>query len=180
MPPLGDMLWLAGVSVVTDGGMTHQFLADKESIASERLAVAFLADVLGPHRDLPVVTWSGESADCPVLRKAAARCGMADPMEGRWHVDLYRFAERALRLPTPRLKLKDLADYFQIPRRDDIESGTQAVMTFKRLVATSNGQQRRRLEKQLLDYNKDDIDVLVGVTDELRIMTAALPPPKFP
>ena len=47
-------------------------------------------------------------------------------MAGMRHVDIYRYAEKAVRFPTPLLKLKHLADYFQIPRLTDLGSGTQA------------------------------------------------------
>lgn len=174
VPPFGEMLWLSGVSVVTGGrGLAHQFLAEDATAASERKAVAYLADVLAAHRDLPVVTWNGRSADCPVLRKAAARCHMADPMEGRRHEDLYLYAKGAVRLPTPSFKLKELADYFAIPRLAKIGGGQQAVMIFRQLVTTSDREERRHLRDLLLAYNKDDLDVLAAVARELREASAA-------
>ena len=173
-PPVGDMVWLTGVSVVTDGhGEVHQFLVDDASLASERLAVGYLTDVFDSHRDLAVVTWNGKAADCPVLRKAAARCGMADPMEGMQHEDLYWYVKKAVRLPTPSLKLKELADYFAIPRLADIGGGLEAEMIFRQLVTTSKHKKRRQLRDRLLDYNQDDLDVLVGVTKELRRITTS-------
>jgi predicted RecB family nuclease len=175
-PPFGEMLWLAGVLVVTKShAETHQFLADDATLASERLAVAYLTDVFDAHHDLPVVTWNGKAADCPVLRKAAARCGMADPMEGMQHEDLYWYTKKAVRLPTPSFKLKELADYFAIPRLADIGGGLQAQMIFRQLVATSDQEKRRQLQDQLLDYNQDDLAVLVGVTNELRAITTNSP-----
>jgi len=175
-PPLGEMLWLAGVLVVTEGhGEVHQFLADDATLGSERLAVGYLTDVFDAHRDLAVVTWNGKAADCPVLRKAAARCGMADPMEGMQHEDLYWYTKKAVRLPTPLFKLKELADYFAIPRLADIGGGLQAQMIFRQLVATFDQEKRRQLQDQLFDYNQDDLAVLVGVTDELRAITTNSP-----
>ena len=132
------------------------------------LAVAYLAEVLGAHRELPVVTWNGRGADCPFLRKAAARCGMTDPMHGRRHEDIYWYATKSLRLPTPSTKLKELADYFAIPRLDDVGGGLHAQLLFRQLLATTDLGHRQRLEDDLLHYNQDDLSVLVGITDELR------------
>jgi len=175
VPPFGDMLWLSGVSVVSKGGTeTSQFLADDASPASERLAVAHLAEVLSAHRDLPVVTWNGKSADCPALRKAAARCGVEDPMEAMRHEDLFQYVKKAVRLPTPTCKLKELADYFAIPRLAELGGGLEAEMVFRQLVATRDLKNHRQLRDLLLAYNKDDLDVLAGVTAELRVMSGSL------
>jgi predicted RecB family nuclease len=177
-PPFGDMLWLAGVSVVRqDRADVYQFLADDDTLASEKLAVAYLAEILGKHHDLPVVTWNGKAADCPVLRKAAARCGVADPMEGMRHEDLFAYATKSLRLPTPSTKLKELADYFAIPRLEDVGGGLHAQLLFRQLLTTTDQRERQRLQEDLLHYNQDDLSVLVAITDELREMSVELPAP---
>ncbi len=80
-----------------------------------------------------------------------------------------------MRLPTPLLKLKELADYFAIPRLPDIGGGLEAEMIFRQLVTTSKRKVRRQLQDQLLDYNQDDLAVLVGVTDESRAITTNSP-----
>ena len=177
-PPFGEMLFLAGVRVVTeDRGHAYQFLADDMTVASEKLVVAYLAEVLEAHRELPVATWNGRGADCPVLRKAATRCRMTDPMEGRRHEDIYWYATKSLRLPTPSTKLKELADYFAIPRLDDVGGGLHAQLLFRQLLTTTDLGSRQRLEDDLLLYNQDDLSVLVGITDELRAMSAELSSP---
>jgi hypothetical protein len=48
-------------------------------------------------------------------------------------------------------------------------------MIFRQLVTTSKRKVRRQLQDQLLDYNQDDLAVLVGVTDELRAITTNSP-----
>jgi len=72
-----------------------------------------------------------------VLRKAAARAGW----QTRWREcstrTLYWYVKKAVRLPTPSLKLKELADYFAIPRLADIGGGLEAEMIFRQLVTTS-------------------------------------------
>jgi len=67
-----------------------------------------------------------------------------------------------------------LADYFAIPRLAELGGGLQAEMVFLQLVATSDLRERSHLKDLLLDYNKDDLDVLAGVTAELRAISGSL------
>ena len=72
--------------------------------------------------DLPVVTWSGPSADIPQLANAAARWKMVGwrtlhnwlPELERRHVDLCRLVREHLALPIPRLGLKEVAAYLGV------------------------------------------------------------------
>ena len=75
------MLWLVGISLVTEGGMIVQFLADDETSAPERLAPEFLADTLG----VPTATCrsSRGTASQPSAPYCARRL-LAAPFLTRW------------------------------------------------------------------------------------------------
>jgi uncharacterized protein YprB with RNaseH-like and TPR domain len=77
---------------------------------------------------LPVVTWNGNSADVPAVRKATARAGDHRGLEllaGR-QLDLYLWTRRNLLLPIPGLGLKEVGEYFGLLRESGISSGLAA------------------------------------------------------
>jgi hypothetical protein len=65
-PPFRERVWLAGAAMATGPGLAqiHQFWAD-DTDADERKLLENLGRLLDAHPRLPVVTWSGCSADIP-------------------------------------------------------------------------------------------------------------------
>lgn len=169
-PPFGERVWLAGAAVVTESGPTqvHQFWAG-DTDAAERKVLAELALLLDAYPELPVVTWSGCAADIPVMRQAATRLGVPDPLVDRDHCDLFVWARRSLRLPVPSLSLKELADYFAVPHHSDIASGMEAQFLYRKL-STGPGACRSTVKRRLLTYNRDDLDATVAVARELHAL----------
>lgn len=88
------------------------------------------------------------------------------------HRDLYKYALRSLRLPIPNLDLKNVADYYGIPKVSHIQSGVQAAALREHYVASSDRRERAALRAELLDYNRDDLDALIGAVDAFRNLAA--------
>jgi predicted RecB family nuclease len=158
-------VWLIGAYVVSGTDCTH-ILGWGDDDHQEKKALRTLMKVVTANAHLPVVTWSGTSADIPVLVKAGQRSRVnVEPLLER-HVDLYTWVDANLRLPIPRFGLTEVAAYFGIPRVSAISGGLEAVTKYRRCVATGDV----ALREQLLDYNRDDLDCLVGVVHHLRAL----------
>ncbi|MGH3442404.1 MAG: TM0106 family RecB-like putative nuclease, partial [Nitriliruptorales bacterium] len=167
------LLWLIGLSVQKPGRCEHRFMwADRPRDVKANLAE--LATVLRAHESLPVLTWSGDSADVPVLRSAAERYKMPEvmaPIEGR-HLDLYDYVGRNLRLPIPRFGLKDVGAYFGVPRISNVSDGLEALYLYEQY-ARAKGRRKALLREQLIAYNRDDLDTLVEVAGRIRDLSSA-------
>lgn len=80
------------------------------------------------------------------------------------HVDLYQYVQRNVRLPIPRLGIKDVADYFGAARIGGVAGGFDAKTRYDAYRATGNPAVR----KHLIDYNLDDVDGLIEAAEGLR------------
>ena len=122
---------------------------------------------------LPVVTWSGNSADIPQLQSAVQRLklGKALNMIESRHLDLFQHARSALRFPIPGLGLGDLASYFAIPRVSRIGDGLQAQSMFLEYRSCQDDDRRDALKSDLVEYNLDDLEALVGVAEWIASQT---------
>ncbi len=118
------------------------------------------------------MTWSGGAADLPVMRKAATRLGVPDPLADREHFDLFVWAQRSLRLPVPSLSLEELAEYFAVPHHSDIAGGMEAQLLYRKLL-TGPRAGRSTVKRRLLSYNRDDLDATVAVARELNALQPA-------
>ncbi len=172
-PPFGERVWLVGAAVVSESvpPQVHQFWAS-DTDAAERKVLAELTLLLDAHPELPVVTWSGGAADLPVMRKAATRLGVPDPLADREHFDLFVWAQRSLRLPVPSLSLEELAEYFAVPHHSDIAGGMEAQLLYRKLL-TGPRAGRSTVKRRLLSYNRDDLDATVAVARELNALQPA-------
>jgi predicted RecB family nuclease len=161
-------------------GEYFSFWADTPE--QEKENVDCLCKIIAAYSEVPVVTWAGNGADMPELRKAAERHDRADPMRWRWnaptllaalepieqrHLDLFQSAANAVRFPIPGLGLKPLADYLGIPNLSVITNGFEAQEMFNEYKKCKKAAKRARLKKRLLEYNRDDMDALVGVAEHL-------------
>jgi uncharacterized protein YprB with RNaseH-like and TPR domain len=72
-----------------------------------------------------------------------------------------------VRLPIPGLGLKEVADYFGIPRLSGVAGGLHARSLHDRYRRTGD----LRLRDRLIDYNRDDLDALVGVSQQFARLT---------
>jgi predicted RecB family nuclease len=161
--------WLIGAYLVKRNRRTYvsYWTSNKgEESANIRALVRFV----GKHSDLPVVTWSGKSADVPTLVKTAARHGINVGALLSRHVDLFDWARLNLRLPIPTTGLTEVAAYFGIPRVTALRDGFEAVSLYRKWVAT----QDEMLRERLLDYNRDDLEGLVGVVEGVRNLVAGI------
>jgi predicted RecB family nuclease len=161
-------LWLVGACVV-DGDLQERLNLWADSPEDEERNLRALGEFVRDHPTLPVVTWAGDGAEVPQLRAAAERWGIGLDLDSllERHIDLCAYARRHVRLPIPRLRLKDVAAYFGIPRLSSVAGGLAARSLHDRYRRTGD----LRLRDRLIDYNRDDLDALVGVSQQLARLT---------
>jgi predicted RecB family nuclease len=179
-PPWGEHIYLAGVLLVEPFDTTRltQVWGENGTDGERRLLLS-ITELLARRPELPIVTWAGHCADIPWLFKSAARQALPVPggREMHWepgrHLDLYLWAVRSLRLPTPEPGLKEMASYFGISYGSDVHGGTEAQLLYLNWVESRSRIKRQRLKERLLAYNRDDLDALVQVVDRFRALSAA-------
>jgi len=171
-----QLVWIMGLRVVGPEPRALYWLADTPVREAE--ALGELDDVLRSLPGLPLVTWNGQAADFPELRRAACRAGLeaiCGSLEER-HVDLYRWADASLALPISSIGLKEVSLYLGVTRNADVGSGFEALSMWKEYQRSrSVGRPKTALRDRLLDYNRDDVDSLVEVTEHLRDLSAGSP-----
>lgn len=166
-------IWLIGLCTVRDGRRGYAFLwADTSSEERRNLQECwrYLRDVT----PLPLITWSGTSADIPKLCGAAKRLRVQQllvPIEQR-HVDAYQYTIKTLRLPIPEFTVKEVAGYFGIPRQSVIADGFEANERYKQYCRVRSARKKAAIKAELLQYSRDDLDGLVGTVERLRTLTA--------
>jgi predicted RecB family nuclease len=162
------LIWLVGACVV-DGDRQEHLILWADSPQDEERNLRALGEFVRDHPALPVVTWAGDGAEVPQLWAAAKRWGIGLDLDSllERHIDLFAYARRHVRLPIPRLGLKDVARYFGIPRLSGVAGGLAARSLHDRYRDTRD----RRLRDRLIDYNRDDLDALVGITQQLARLT---------
>jgi predicted RecB family nuclease len=105
-------MWLLGARVVRgDGDLCFSVWASPQG---EAQALYDFDTFLNERPDLPVVTWNGDGADLPALRKASSRAGCPDLVERirDRHIDLFAWTRRNLMLPIPGFGLKEVSEHF--------------------------------------------------------------------
>ncbi len=165
----GSLIWLVGACVV-NGDLREHLVLWADSADDEERNLRALGELVRCRPTLPVVTWAGDSAEGPRLRAAAnslrTRVNL-DPLFER-HIDLFTYARQHVRLPIPRLGLKEVAEYFGIPRLSGVADGRHARSLHDRYRRTGDPGLRDRL----IDYNRDDLDTLVGISQQFTRLTA--------
>jgi len=161
-------IWLIGMCAVVRGHREYAFLW-ADSPAEERTNILALLDRLEKSARMPVVTWSGLSADLAQLRKALERLRIGRSGDALFtrHLDLFGFMRSNLRLPIPGFGLKDVAEHLRISRQSPIVDGLQANMVYA-AYRRARGRKKKKLQKELLIYNRDDLDCLVKVLSRVR------------
>jgi predicted RecB family nuclease len=168
-----DLIWLIGLLLVRGGHREHIALwassSDEERGILERLGV-----LLDQNQQLPVLTWSGVSADLPALRKASARFGfesLVEKVEDR-HIDLFESARTSLRLPIPQLGLAEVAAFLGIPKLSTVDGGFEAQLMFKSYEMSKKPAQKKKLKAELIAYNRDDLEALVETLGFIQALPA--------
>ena len=167
----GKLIWLVGVCVQGSGGREY-FALWADTAAQEKRNLMRLAEIIAASPLLPVVTWNGKGADLPELRKAATRLKLGqalDVVESR-HLDLYRHAIKALRLPIPLLALSEVARYFALPKASCISDGLEALSLYQEYRRSRDKENRVAFKKDLIEYNRDDLDALGGVVERIAVL----------
>ena len=162
-------VWLIGLYLVEGDRRDHVVLwADRPD--KERENLEELNAVLRENAGLPVLTWSGRSADLPELKKAGQRLGVGGPMtelEPR-HVDLFDYARRTLRLPIPELGLSEVAAFFGVPRTSEVRGGLKAQILYDAYRSSGSSLHMAKIKDELIAYNQDDLEALADVLRVVR------------
>jgi predicted RecB family nuclease len=169
----GGLIWLVGVCLVGPSGREHLALW-ANTPAEEKANLKRLAKIAAANSLLPVITWSGNSADMPHLRGAAERLDLGQALkklESR-HMDLFVHAAKALRLPIPGLGLDEVANYFGIERISRIQNGFEALSMFRECQVCSDEKRLAALKADLLEYNREDLEALVEVAQRILALQA--------
>src|SRR5258707_1795111 len=106
---------------VVHGHREYAFLW-ADSPAEERTSILALLDRLEKSAGMPVVTWSGLSADLAQLRKALERLRIGRSGDALFtrHLDLFGFIRSNLRLPIPGVGVKHVDEQLRIYRQKPI------------------------------------------------------------
>ncbi len=163
-----SIIWLIGLCTAVGGRRKYEFLW-ADSPAEERRNILALLDRLERCDKVPVVTWSGRSADLPQLLKAMKRLGIRQRSRvlDTAHLDILAFLRANVRLPTPKFSLKRVAEYFGIARRSRVIDGREANDSYG-AYQEARGDRKKRLKRKLLRYNRDDLKCLVEVAEKLQ------------
>lgn len=162
----GREVWLAGM--LPTGGSLKQLWSWKP--AGERAIAESLAEYWESRPDVPIVTWSGRSAEVPQLRRAADRAGIGGLLDPERHFDLhYDWANRHLRLPCRGQGLKEVSEYFGLSRAEQtVHSGLEAAHVRARASRSRNPWRRRAAKSRLEAYNADDLYTLTALVEKFQ------------
>jgi predicted RecB family nuclease len=164
----GGLIWLVGVCLVTCG--RPEYFALWADLPVEELNnIERLAEIVLANPSLPLLTWSGTGADMPQLKNAARRLNLNKPFEVilSRHLDLFQQVKNTVRFPIPQLSLRELAGYFAIPRISKVRDGLQAQFFYQEYRRCQDSDRKASLRTMLLEYNRDDLEALVKVTERL-------------
>ena len=134
--------------------------------------IAQFAVFLAQYPELPILTWNGNNADVSILKKVIAEYPIPAPIDvPRFlsqlelrHVDLYQWTRKAVSLPIPGLKLKDIASYFGVESEESVGNGLAALAMWQGYRRT----QESAVRNQLIEYNRSDVVVLIEIARQLR------------
>jgi predicted RecB family nuclease len=164
----GPIIWLVGVCLVAPRGIQFQaFWA--ETAIEEKGNLQRLGELIAANPELPILTWNGKAADLPQLKVATRRSDLGQLFEvvSSRHMDLYEHATKAVRLPMPQFELTQVAAYFAIPKLSRIHDGLEAVSLFQEYQRSTDDGRRDDIKTSLVEYNRDDLEALVGVAKRL-------------
>ena len=85
---------------------------------------------------------------------------------------------RTVRFPIPQLGLKDVASYFAIPKMNRIQDGLEVLHLFQEYRDSRNKERRDEIKTSLLEYNREDLEALVGVAQRISALRCSNEPIK--
>ena len=172
-------IWLASL-LISKGARRelHQFFA--ASSGEEGRLLQSILPYLCSENSL-IYTYSGTSADFPMLKDALGRHGLdtsvvRDIKENR-HVDLLLFLRDTISLPlTPGNSipkqcygLKNVEKFFSIPRKLEMD-GSEALMMYQQVLEAKSSKNRKaevHIKKTLMAYGAEDVENLLGLKRKL-------------
>ena len=81
-----------------------------------------------------------------------------------------------MRFPIPQLALGQVASYFGIPKVSRIQDGFAAQSLYQEYRSSGNEDRRVTLKADLLEYNREDLEALVGVAERIAGLQCATVP----
>jgi predicted RecB family nuclease len=170
----GTPIWLAGAEVVR-GGRRHPYSCWADP-GEEPALLEGLARLLEAHPRLPVVTWSGHSADMPTLKKACSRWRRDDLYEevSDRHVDLYLYVKSSVRFPVKGLGLKLVAAQLGLVADPSLSDGLDATSAWQHYCKNPRTEEAANLRQELMRYNSSDVTGLVDVAIRVRELTTGV------
>jgi Icc-related predicted phosphoesterase/uncharacterized protein YprB with RNaseH-like and TPR domain len=156
-----ERVWLVGVLW---RGKFHQFYSD--TWAGEKRMLKEFLRLLTQNRPSVLVSYSSTNFDYRVLKDALVRCGLDWRLFSTIpHVDLGIEIRRRLVFPMKHYTIKDIGRYFGYRfAHEDLNGFMVAFEYIKHL------EEKRPLDKRVLEYNKDDVQVLEHVVQMLERM----------
>ena len=163
----GSVIFVSGVLVVEDGKEVALHQGFARSIDDEGALLTSLADLLNGYPNYDIVTWNGLAADFPALSVAWAIWRLPKKpfreIQQR-HIDLYSLVRASIRLPTLKLRLKEVSAYFGFERSHADISSMEIPVKYQDFLSTGEPD----LEQEILDHNADDLRSLLVAWAGLR------------
>lgn len=151
-------VWLIGT---LKNGKFRNFFARNWNEEKENLE-NFL-DFLGENGDSTLVSFSGINFDRNVLLRALQRLSLnGDILSSLPHVDLCQVIRRSFIFPNQSFALKDLGSHLGYPFKHPDISGLFVAIEYQRHL-----DERRKLDRRVLDYNEDDVKALPFLIDKI-------------
>jgi len=161
------------IGVMEDNEVTQWFI---ESEDQEKHALSKLLDMVKERPTKTWITYSGVSADVPILKKRLEKHRLRLPACFKI-VDLFydiiepRTTERQRIYISLKLRnLKVLSEYFGFnpDSRVKISDGFEALLYYHKYQKESNSKRKANLKKQLLAYNREDLRRIKHIFEKLR------------
>lgn len=166
-------IYLIGLSFVTEN-KTEVLQWWGNDPVEIRANLRRLGDQIERHPSLPVVTWAGETAEILELKKAVVKYGLDTLLQFlERHLDIFRYAERNVRLPIPILDLKKVAAFFGVPRRSTINGGMEAEALYRRFKSSRSRSTKHGIKQSLLEYNRDDLRAVSEVACQIKKLSGS-------
>jgi predicted RecB family nuclease len=124
-----------------------------------------LEKILIQYPSFPIVTYSGTSADIPFLRKTMPNQETIDSINTR-HMDLFQMLIQTFRFPIKEHGLKSIGNYLGYERKLP-DTGMDALLLYYEYQESKNSSKKSKIKHELEEYNKEDLDAVIFVMNEL-------------
>lgn len=167
-------IFLIGLAVVgvEKTATPHQYFAKTPD--DEKKILAALNRVLEKNHRLPIVTWSGTTADIPALSSAWQRLGLKlsrlDDIEAR-HVDLAAYARDNFRFPTKSFGLGGLERYFGYKRDPNDAKSIEMPFLYEQFETSPSRKEKQELRGRILRHNEEDLSSTLFILTKLRVLS---------